>query len=530
MESSHTTGNSSTATPGTKTRPSSGLVPNHASAFAMPVPTHHGLTASVDNTPPASVASTSASVPTSSASSSRGTDRPTHVSPFAHSLNSGETAGYPQFSTRLAHDHFNPAHLPMTPGEEMVFDRGLLFASHQPSTRSDPTNALRSAPLPEVPAIDRSSSDPENSAEQNHSGSLPRQIRSTPIHIPAIHHSSPMPSNRASIVHSQGFPSRSPSPNPSTTTQGFAMSHPTPESDISLDHQANGGTHLPYTRPSATPAALRPDSVCSFPDSSPLMAPNVLAAVDARLKESSRQRALAAQPSSSSPRPPRPRSAVLGATHSISSNANSPASSLAPVTTHLAVLQNSESITSKEDLYDILNRDDDDDDVFGSDSEGLGKPRPGFISSGHRSSKSSRPNSSYSSSSAGGGGIELNAKGERLLAASLPRPVQAKVNREGSIKGSKRMELVSAAMVTKDQKENYNSSDSDFGGRILMEKSEWLKRKSRTSRKWRGICCVVGILALVGVIAGIVLGFVTRKGKIDGLAPLPYVPFLNPES
>ncbi|KAF9962968.1 hypothetical protein BGZ70_007746 [Mortierella alpina] len=55
----------------------------------------------------------------------------------------------------------------------------------------------------------------------------------------------------------------------------------------------------------------------------------------------------------------------------------------------------------------------------------------------------------------------------------------------------------------------------------MTEKSDWLRRKTRTSRKWRGICCGVGIIAFMAIIAGIVLGFVTRKGKVDGLAPPP---------
>ncbi|KAF9941462.1 hypothetical protein BGZ67_005044 [Mortierella alpina] len=64
--------------------------------------------------------------------------------------------------------------------------------------------------------------------------------------------------------------------------------------------------------------------------------------------------------------------------------------------------------------------------------------------------------------------------------------------------------------------DNYSTVDLDTS---TTEKSDWLRRQTRTSRKWRGICCGVGIIAFIAIIAGIVLGFVTRKGKVDGLAP-----------
>ncbi|KAF9279579.1 hypothetical protein BGZ68_007824 [Mortierella alpina] len=69
--------------------------------------------------------------------------------------------------------------------------------------------------------------------------------------------------------------------------------------------------------------------------------------------------------------------------------------------------------------------------------------------------------------------------------------------------------------------DNYSTVDLDT---TTIEKSDWLRRKNRTSRKWRGICCGVGIFAFIAIITGIVLGFVTRKGKVDGLATPP-----NPE-
>ncbi|KAI8599754.1 hypothetical protein EDD21DRAFT_152506 [Dissophora ornata] len=476
----------------------------------------------------------------SSPSSPTAADHSMHISPFAHPLDSTSSSGssnYPKFTTDRTHDVDSVSHMPVTPGEEMVFKRGPPLTSHRPSTRSDPGHAIAKAYLPSLGNINKSSSDPESAdlnkeilpgrvlLDQNRVWLRPNEVQSTPINMPVIHHPSPTTSSRASAVLSEGFSSRSPSPNPSTITQGSVMSHQYQQQsqrlapNSSFSSANNNVASRPYNQYSP-PAALRPDSICYFPDNSPVLAPSVLAAVDARLKEASRQRALAGPSSASSLRPPRPQSAIPGSTHSNDSGVSKISSFglSAPIMTHHSVLASSESIRSREDLYDALSKDDDDDE---SDM-GLARPKPGFASSGRQSSKSSRRNSI--SSSVAGSGIELNAMGERYMVASLPKHVQVRIN-EGSIKGSKKRGLVSAAMVSQSQKnESYISSDSDLTNGIYLEKSEWLKSKSKTSRKWRSICCVVGILAFIGVIAGIVLGFVTRRGKIDGLAQPTYVP------
>ncbi|KAG0039859.1 hypothetical protein BGZ82_006411 [Podila clonocystis] len=252
------------------------------------------------------------------------------------------------------------------------------------------------------------------------------------------------------------------------------------------------------------------------------MAPNVLAAVDARLRASNNGS-------------PRPSLRTPNTQHSSDSGLNSQASSLAPIITHHTVLQNTEAITSREQLYDILNRDEDDEGANDQSGFSLSKPRPKFHgrASSRSSNRSSRRNSI--SSSLAHSGIELNHKRSSV---SLSRPAMARGGSSAGpavpsavAKGAKRSREATAALTAKQSGHNirsFSSLDSlESHPRLpYMEKSEWLKSKSRTSRKWRSICCVVGVLAFIGVIAGITLGFVSRKGKVDGLAP-PVAP-VNP--
>ncbi|KAF9911979.1 hypothetical protein EC991_001426 [Linnemannia zychae] len=244
-------------------------------------------------------------------------------------------------------------------------------------------------------------------------------------------------------------------------------------STSSLNHTLPLDENNSSTPYSAAPPSLRPDSVCSFPDSSPVMAPSVLAAVDARLRESNRQRTLATQASSSS--------------------------------SSLDVLQSSELILSREQLFDALNGDDDEDDE--GDDGHLAYPKPGFARGQHRtaaSSRSSLPRSSASSYRSGSG-IELNTKVQKPVPAKLAATSDIESGRGGH-NHRKEKELVSAAMVSK-------------GGGENIKESPWLESKKRTSRKWRRACCAVGLLIFVGIVAGIAIGFTSRKDKIDGLAP-----------
>ncbi|KAF9130474.1 hypothetical protein BGW39_003021 [Mortierella sp. 14UC] len=322
-------------------------------------------------------------------------------------------------------------------------------------------------------------------------------------------------------------------------------------STSSLNHTLPlGDSNNSCTPYSAAPSSLRPDSVCSFPDSSPLMAPNVLAAVDARLKESNRQRALATQSSSSSTslaRPVRPQqqhSNISQGSNTSSNIASSPSSSSAgpfsggssfvvspgvppTVITHHDVLQSSELILSREQLFDALNGDDDDDD---EDDDGqLAYPKPGFARGQRRtaaSSRSSLPRSSASSYRSGSG-IELNTKVQKPVPAKLAATSDIESDRGGH-NHRREKELVSAAMVDRgggggggeNTKERYSTLDSTVDlPSAYPQKSPWLESKRRTNRKWRRACCTVGLLVFVGVIAGIAIGFASRKNKVDGLAP-----------
>lgn len=471
--------------------------------------------ASVDDTPAASVASSSTpSSPTSTANrgcswASESGFNTNLSSPFAHPLDA-----FPHHPLRLQTSGVqNPySEIITTPGEEMVFDRGLLFASHPPAIHSDPL-AIVSAPLPTMPPMNRSNSETDANISNNKQSQAQdhqtREIRSTPLSLPIIIQPSPVPSNTRSL----GSSSRSPSPNNSH----YHPQHLSPAGSSASLHQqysGNSSPRGPHTLYSA-PAALRPDSVCSFPDSSPLMAPNVLAAVDARLRASNNGS-------------PRPSLRTPNTQHSSDSGLNSQASSLAPIITHHTVLQNTEAITSREQLYDILNRDEDDEGGVNDQSGfSLGRPRPKFHggSSSRSSNRSSRRNSI--SSSLAHSGIELNHKRSSV---SLSRPAMARGASGGPTvpsavaKGANRSGEATAAMTAKQNSPNMHSfssldSSESHPGLPYMEKSKWLKSKSRTSRKWRSICWVVGVLAFIGVIAGITLGFVTRKGKVDGLAP-----------
>ncbi|KAF9935040.1 hypothetical protein FBU30_008533 [Linnemannia zychae] len=202
------------------------------------------------------------------------------------------------------------------------------------------------------------------------------------------------------------------------------------------------------------------------------MAPNVLAAVDARLKESSRQQTLASQPSTSysvySARFQHFPNASQGSGRSSSRDFSS-ASSIKPtsgtsssvtsptptVITHHDVLQSSEHILSREQLFDALNGDDDDNnDEY---SEKLAHPSPGFIRKKRSSTsgpRSSLPRSSMSSYRSGSG-IELNTKVQKHVPAKvIKRDIET--GQKGYDKNNK--EWTSVAMISsKDNKERYST-------------------------------------------------------------------------
>ncbi|KAK3843245.1 MAG: hypothetical protein J3R72DRAFT_113505 [Linnemannia gamsii] len=541
----------------------------------LSVATFPTRSASIDDTPATSTASSSPNSPFSSSQSpwspdpasaghqnaSSSTFRPSLISPFAHPLDNTR----PFTTHQQNNQHHNSSFQRPLPGrfgsgmpgeEKMVFDKGLLFSSHhRPLARSDTTNELFSEPLPE---LSRTYSDPDTAMaattsitagetissnhhynHQHHQSDTDLEIRSAPIYMPVIHH--PVPSSSTS--HSQrSFSPRTPSPSPSTTLTA-QQPHSALTSTSSLHHTPLGDSTNSSTPYSAATSSLRPDSVCSFPDSSPLMAPNVLAAVDARLRESNRQRAALATQSSASSlvrpvRPPHQHSNVSYRSNS-SSNVASPSPSAGPfsghssssirassvasptIITHHDVLQSSELILSREQLFDALNGDEDDDDDE-DDNGQLAHPKPGFARGQRRtaaSSKTSLPRSSASSYRSGSG-IELNTK--------VQKPVPAKLSGASDIesgRGHSRMEkeLVSAAMVGRggeNTKERSSTLDSTADlPSAYPQKSIWLESKRRTNRKWRRTCCAVGLLVFIGIIAGIAIGFASRKDKVDGLAP-----------
>ncbi|KAG0219347.1 hypothetical protein BGX33_003277 [Mortierella sp. NVP41] len=247
---------------------------------------------------------------------------------------------------------------------------------------------------------------------------------------------------------------------------------------------------------------------------SPVMSPVVLAAVDARLRASASNNSLkepspllrqGAFPSASSLR--------LGTGGAGASKA----SSLAPVITHHQVLQTSEAIMSREQLYDALNKDDDDEGMDGEKGSSfhLRKPRPGFAGHGRSSTQSSRRNS-MTSSTVADSDIELVTKKDGSF--GLPK------KHSGSTLGGGGAGVgAGAAMGTRRAPYESGSLHDDEYEDVPMktEKSAWLRNKSRATRKYRSLCYVIGILAFIGAVAGIALGFMSRKHKVDGLAPPP---------
>lgn len=260
------------------------------------------------------------------------------------------------------------------------------------------------------------------------------------------------------------------------------------------------------------------------------MAPNILAAMDARLR---------AKASNSSLNSNRGQGIQQnGFAHSVRSRASSVmmgGGALTPPTiTHHQVLETSEAIKSREQLFDLLNRDNDeaetaadgdldtDNDTEYDGAFHLGRPKPKFRAGSAMSSK--RSSMTMASSAAGGSDIELNttkrysgrngvtAGGVAGAVAGAGVVNAATASSRGSTPSTPADFSASAASAR-------NFDEKEFTEPVLKaEKSAWLKSKSRNSRKWRGICCVVGILALVAVITGITLGFVLGKGKVDGLA------------
>ncbi|GJJ77772.1 hypothetical protein EMPS_10131 [Entomortierella parvispora] len=456
-----------------------------------------------------------------------------HVSPFAHPLDV-QTSSEEIRSSRNDHNSGDDF-LPMTPGEDMVFDRGLLFSTHRiPTVRSDPSHAVHSSPLPTFPSMNRTHSDPEATTLRVENSTVVegREIHSTPIYMPQIQEplTAETLSTYASSTHSSKSlqhpiipPPRTPSPAAQSQQQRLSpQNQPHPRvispsaSHQSLHHllrngtggsgasSSNNGGGYSYTQHS-----LRPDSVCSFPDSSPLMAPNVLAAVNARLRESHRQQAQA-QCSSSSTLTPRPMQETIGGNSTRGTSRASSIFATSPMT-HSTILEHSGSIMSREDLYDFLNREDEEDE---EDDHHLGRPKPGFASS--LAGESSRRNSNSTSD---GSRIELNAR-NRNIDGKVPAPAPALMSK-GSIHSSKQTELNSGALAAQSNMREDHSSVDSSGSAIYAEKSKWLQKNGRSTRMWRRTCCAIGVVILAATIAGITLGFVLRKGKVDGLAPPP---------
>lgn len=241
------------------------------------------------------------------------------------------------------------------------------------------------------------------------------------------------------------------------------------------------------------------------------MSPSVLAAVDARLRASA---------SSNSLREPSPllRQGSFPA-NSFRSGSVSKASSLAPVITHHQVLQGSEAITSREQLYDMLNKDDDEDERSRRKGSGdtdatghyLRTPRPGFAG-GASSTRSSRRNS-MASSTVADSDIELVANPRKQFSSStLGKGGAAFAAHVSGPGGARRAPYESGSL----------HDDEDYSDvPMTNEKSTWLRNKSSATRKYRSLCCVIGLLLFIGAAVGIALGFRARKDKVDGLAPPP---------
>ncbi|KAF9282556.1 hypothetical protein BGZ88_010980 [Linnemannia elongata] len=242
------------------------------------------------------------------------------------------------------------------------------------------------------------------------------------------------------------------------------------------------------------------------------MSPNVLAAVGARLRASA---------SNNSLREPSPllRQGAFPIS-SVRSGSVSRASSFAPVITHHQVLQSSEAIMSREELYDMLNKDEDEDeksrrmDSGDLDATGhyLRTPRPGFAGGGS-STRSSRRNS-MASSTVADSDIELVANPRKQFSSSILG------------KSSSGFAAQASAGAGGARKAPYESGslheDEDYlDVPMKTEKSAWLRNKSSATKKYRSLCCVIGLLLFIGAAAGIALGFRARKDKVDGLAPPP---------
>lgn len=248
------------------------------------------------------------------------------------------------------------------------------------------------------------------------------------------------------------------------------------------------------------------------------MSPSVLAAVDARLRASA---------SNNSLREPSPllRQGAFPA-NSVRSGSVSKASSLSPVITHHQVLQSSEAIMSREQLYDMLNKDDDEDeksrrkDSGDTDATGhyLRTPRPGFAGGG--SSTQSLRRNSMASSTVADSEIELVVNSRKQFSSSTlgkgGAPFAAHASSGAG--GAKKAPYESGSL----------HNDEDYSDvPMTTEKSAWLKNKSSATRKYRSLCCVIGLLLFIGCAVGIALGFRARKDKVDGLAPPPYVFFFT---
>ncbi|KAG0361017.1 hypothetical protein BG005_009358 [Podila minutissima] len=480
-----------------------------------------GLRDSIDDSPPASPSSSTSSKSDETSHVVQVRDKDLNpVSPDpTHPLQDSE---YDRRNYRAprqintAHPKNNDTYRPppITPGEDKTTcDRGMLHVGRPSPPRSNGSNpGVVSAPLPTLPpAMNRNHSYPEPGRPypQDHYASRPQshhltsEMRSAPIYLTPGHQQ-----------QGQSKPSRTPSPNQSTRTlKSYNTTLNGSQQNLS-NHTSNNSLHRQYNgRPFTPPAALRPDSVCSFPDNSPLLAPNVLAAVDARLRAAAANQdnangsggnihGLQSPPSRSNLR-------FAGS----GSGTNSRASSIGgPVITHHSVMQNSEAIMSREQLFDVLNKDSDengndtDNDTRYGSNFSLGKPKPEFFRSS--SAQSSRRNSTSSSAFANSD-IELNA---RSGPGNNKRPGMTVLAGAGASRSGSR---------TGSGFEKSGLHGSFDGQSVKVEKSAWLKSKNKTYRRWRGLCCVIGLLAFAAAVTGITLGFMSGKGKVDGLAPPP---------
>lgn len=169
---------------------------------------------------------------------------------------------------------------------------------------------------------------------------------------------------------------------------------------------------------------------------------------------------------------------------------------------------------SREQLYDMLNKDDEEDrrnESGDTDATGyyLRTPRPGFAGGGS-STRSSRRNS-MASSTVADSDIELVTNPRKQFSSSTLGKGGATFAASASAGGTRKTPYESGSL--------HDDGYSDVP--MTTEKSAWLKNKSSATKKYRSLCCVIGILMFIGAVVGITLGFVNRKDKIDGLAPPP---------